>query len=122
MRKMVTRDIFTMSRLITKLDIKDDLKGIIQSKPDADKLDLGIDMILSIMAKVSNKAIEKEIYEFLGSILERPAAEIEEGDPLEIIDTMTKDDGVEQWKDFFKKVTRLIFGRPTSAAEPTEEA
>lgn len=111
MRQLITRDVFTMSRLITKMNIKEELRQIATRDESATKLDLGIDLVLTILSKVSDKAVEHEIYVFIADVMGRTPEQIESGDPLEIIDSITKDNGVQQWKDFFSKVYKLTFGR-----------
>lgn len=122
MRALVTRDIFTMSRIITKMDIKDELRRLATNKEGASTLNLGIDMMLAILTKVSDRQIENEIYGFLASVLECQKVDIEESDPFVLIDRLTKDDGAEQWKDFFSKLYRLMSGRLSSHSGATEEA
>ena len=111
MRKLITRDVFTMSRLITKMDVKEELRQIATRDEKATTLDLGLDLVLTVLSKISDKSVEKELYVFMADVLERTPEEIENGDPLEIIDSITKDNGVQQWKDFFTKVYKLTFGR-----------
>ena len=111
MRQLVTRDIFTMSRLITKMDIKDELRQIATRDEKATTLDLGLDLVLTVLSKVSDKSVEKEIYVFVADVMGRTPDEIENGDPIEIIETLKSDDGGQQWRDFFLKVYRLTFGR-----------
>lgn len=109
MRKLITRDVFTMARLATKMNLKEDLAQIAQRAEGQTQLNVGIDMFLTIIAKVSDKSVEKEIYVFLGDVLERDPKEIEEGDPIELMDELEKDDGLKQWRDFFSRVSKLIF-------------
>jgi hypothetical protein len=111
MRALVTKDVFTMSRIITKMNVKDELRQIATRDEKATTLDMGIEMVLTVMSKVSDKSVEREIYVFVADVMGRTPEEIENGDPLEIIDSITKDNGVQQWKDFFSKVSKLIFGR-----------
>lgn len=111
MRKLITRDVFTMSRLIIKMDVKEELRQIATRDEKATTLDLGLDLVLTVLSKISDKSVEKELYVFMADVLERTPEEIENGDPLEIIDSITKDNGVQQWKDFFTKVYKLTFGR-----------
>lgn len=109
MRALVTRDLFSMSRIIAKANIKEELRRIVeQSDSNESRLNLGIDLVLSIITQVSSKAVEKEIYVFVADVLECTVQDIEEGDPEVIINRLTTDDGSKQWKDFFSKVAKLI--------------
>lgn len=111
MRRLVTKDIFTMSRLITKMNVKDELRQIATRDDKATTLDLGLDLVLTILSKVSDKTVEKEIYVFVADVMERTPDEIENGDPIEIIETLKVGNGGQQWRDFFSKVYKLTFGR-----------
>jgi hypothetical protein len=103
----MTKDVFTMSRIITKANIKEELYRIVTDSDNTNKLSLGIDFALSIMAGISEEKTEKEIYKFLASVLECSEQDIEESDPMILIDRLTQDEGHEQWADFFSKVLKL---------------
>ena len=106
MRKLETKDVFTM-RIITKANIKDELRHIVTQKDTADKLSIGIDFALSIMAGISDERTEKEIYKFLGSVLECTVEDVEHSDPIVLINRLKPDEGHEQWADFFTAVLKL---------------
>lgn len=98
-----------MSRIITKANIKAELERIVSDNSASEnKLSLGIDFMLGIMTGVSDERTEKEIYKFLASVLECGEKDIEESDPIVLFDRLTKDEGSEQWADFFTKVWKLL--------------
>lgn len=108
MRNLMFKDVFTMSRIITKAGIKKDLERIVSESDSSDKLSLGIDFALGIMAGVSDEKVEAEIYKFLADVLECDVKDIEEGDPMTVINRLTNDEGHEQWSDFFTNVWKLL--------------
>ena len=121
MRKLAVKDVFTMSRIITKMDIRDELRAIANSGEES-SLNLGIDMVLTILTKVSDRGTEKQIYEFLADVTESTEEAIMNSDPFELIDSLSNDDGAKQWKDFFSKVSKLLSRQSSLPSEPTETA
>lgn len=107
MRKLATKDVFTMARIITKANIKEELRHIVSSDNSQSKLDMGIDFALAIITGVSDERTEKEIYKFLASVLECSIEDIEESDPTVLINRLKNDEGHEQWSDFFTSVLKL---------------
>lgn len=107
MRKLATKDVFTMARIITKANIKEELRHIVTDKGQRSSLDMGIDFALAVITGVSDEKTEKEIYKFLASVLECSIEDIENSDPIVLIDRLRNDEGHEQWADFFTSVLKL---------------
>lgn len=109
MRQLVTRDIFSMARIITKANLKDEFRRIIrESEAGETKMNLGIDLMLGIISSASSKAVENDIYAFLADILESTPDDIANSDPDLLISRLTTDDGSKQWKDFFSKLAKWM--------------
>lgn len=107
MRNLTTRDIFSMSRIVTKMGIKEELRRLADTSTAQSKLDVGIDIFMAIITKASTKEAENEIYAFLGSVLDTTPEAIADMDPNKLIESLTGPES-EQWKDFFMKVLKLI--------------
>lgn len=107
MRKLATKDVFTMARIITKANIKEELRHIVTDKGQRSNLDMGIDFALAVITGVSDEKTEKEIYKFLASVLECSIEDIENSDPMVLIGRLKNDEGHEQWADFFTNVLKL---------------
>lgn len=107
MRKLVTKDVFSMARIITKANIKEELRRVVTDKGQKSNLDMGIDFALAVITGVSDEKTEKEIYKFLASVLECSVEDIENSDPMVLIGRIRNDEGHEQWADFFTNVLRL---------------
>ena len=103
----MTKDVFRVARIITKADIKDELRKI-ATRSDGNKLDAGIDFVLAIVTGISDVKVEQEIYAFIADVLESNVKDIEESDPMVLINRFKNDEGHEQWADFFTNVTKLI--------------
>lgn len=106
MRALVTRDLFSMMRIVSKANIKDELRKAVENNADA--TNRGIDIILAVMGGISDKQVEKELYVFLADVLECAVEDISESDPFVLIDRLTKDEGSKQWSDFFMKLFNMI--------------
>lgn len=109
MRALKTKDLFSMGRIISKTNIKADLRAIAEGKDD--KMSKGIDFILAIVTNVSDKAVERELYAFIADVLEDDEENIINSDPFVLLERLTKGEGSKQWADFFTKVYQLIAAR-----------
>lgn len=107
MRNLTTKDVFAMSRIITKMDIKDELRKLAENSGGQARLDVGIDIFMVLLTRASSKAVENDIYEFLGSVLETTPEAVADMNPNALIESLTGPESGE-WKDFFMKVQKLI--------------
>lgn len=107
MRNLTTRDIFAMSRIVTKMGIKEELRRLADTSTSQNKLDIGIDIFMALITKASTEEAEHEIYTFLGGVLDMTPEAVGDLDPNELVENFTGPKG-EQWKDFFMKVLKLI--------------
>lgn len=110
MRKLKTTDIFSAARVITALNVKDDIKKIaLESKGKKLKQDdVGFDVLFTIFEKAVEKQSEQKIYEFLANIFECTVEEVENLPPTETIQKALEAANVEEWKAFFTSVASLI--------------
>lgn len=108
MRKLVTKDLFAMARIVAKMNVKDDLRAIATNSTGQSRLDVGIDFMLTLLCGASSQAVEKDIYVFLADVLESTPQDIAESDPDVLIKRLTEDEGSKQWADFFSKLVRLM--------------
>lgn len=72
MRKIITKDIFTMARIIGKAQLKDKLSEIaIKAQKKNVKIeDIGIETIFTIIEGAGSVGVEQEVYKFLEDICE----------------------------------------------------
>lgn len=80
MRKLNTSDIFTMSKLLKKIDAKELIlnlyeKGIGNADEEAQKR-IGIDVIFALLDKCAENGVEEQFYSFLAPIVEISPDEI----------------------------------------------
>lgn len=82
-RKLKTADLFSLSRIIKKMDIRDEIKGLardITGLSGEEKKEVGeelsINLSLLFMENVGNA--EKEIYKLFASLVDKTVEEIEE--------------------------------------------
>lgn len=74
MRKLVTKDVFKLARIIKKGNIKQELADLAERfskkevKPTAERV--GYEIVITIVEACGNKDVEKEIYSLLGDIFE----------------------------------------------------
>ncbi|WP_294352169.1 hypothetical protein [uncultured Clostridium sp.] len=103
MRKLQLRDTFSVARLIKKANLKETLRDIIKD-PSVKKIvddeknnkknlddkaeDIGINIIFSIIEKISDEGIEKDLYKLFASIFEITEKEVEEMSPLEFLNNL----------------------------------
>lgn len=107
MRSLKTSDLFALTRIIKKMDIKSDIKALtkdISSLSDEDKLKakdaLNIDLMLLFVENIGSA--EKEIYKFLSDLSGVEAKEIENQSPIKTIDMIKSIFEDEEIGDFLK--------------------
>lgn len=94
MRNLKTSDLFSLSRILKKMDIKNELKKLVtnitgtpKERKKAEK-ELEIDMIMLFVENISNA--EQDTYKFLSDLSGKTPQEIENQAPKETI-TMIKE-------------------------------
>lgn len=108
-RKMNTADLFNFLRLVKKIGIKDDLKGVVSKfsgEHKATQSEIGLDVAFAIMEVFADKKAEEEIYNFLAGPFQCKAEDIKNNDLADTIQKITEIADVEMWKSFFKKATQ----------------
>lgn len=78
MRNLQAKDLFTFSKMITKMELKEQFKEMLdpESRVDGKPQNLGIDIIMLIIENIS--LAEKEFYEFIAPIAEKGIDEVKE--------------------------------------------
>jgi hypothetical protein len=103
-------NMFEGMRLLSALNLKDDIQGLIlaQSKGETKMTqeEFGFSLLLEIFESASKKNAEAQIYSFLSKLLNTEINE--ESNPAEVIELLTTFADVEEWKSFFTSVWRLI--------------
>lgn len=112
MRGLQTTDVFGAARLITRIGIRDEIrKAAEQAEADKGKkikIDFGFDLMFAIFEKATSKNAEKEIYEFIASLFECTPEEVMKMNPVKMLRQLEEVANIEEWKDFFGYVRRLI--------------
>lgn len=111
MRGLELQDVFSMARIISKVDIANELKEIVnrinsENENEKDVERVGIEFIFTLMGKASTREIEKEIYAFLSDVLGITIDEMRHMKPAKLKEYMAEAD-FEEWKDFFMKAVRI---------------
>lgn len=113
MRNLQTSDLFPLTRIIKKMNIKNDIKTLtkdITSLSDEEKLKaqdaLNIDLVLLFIENIGNA--EKEIYKFLANLSGKTEKEISEqriAETISMIEAIFNDDQV---GDFFGQALKSL--------------
>lgn len=75
MRGLQTSDIFTFSKMIKKMQLKEDLKTFLDSTKNADNnINVALDVIMLILENLNNA--ENEFYNFVAPISEKTEDEL----------------------------------------------
>lgn len=109
MRNFITADLFAAGRIISELNVKEELRAVCQkSDTIADVWAAGYDLIYLLFEKAVTKKNESLIYEFLAGVMEITPEEVARYDLLDLIEELTKGENAEKWKAFFTRLARLI--------------
>lgn len=122
LRKLTAKDIFPMTKLISKIGLKEfknafdpkliaslaDENGEVQGDKLASVIGINVAFDIAAIVMENLSKCEREIYEFLSSVSELEKEKLEEMSPAEfaqmVIDIIQK----EEFKDFFKVVSKLL--------------
>ena len=110
MRGLEFQDIFSMSRILTKAEINKEIENFAKRARSGEKLDteaVGLEFIMTILAKATTKDVEEEIYAFLGDVFEIKPDDLRHMKPAKILELFKSAD-LDEWKDFFMNVVRLL--------------
>ena len=100
MRNLQNTDIFAFGRILSKANLKDEIKKVsVNNEKDVEAL--GYDLLFTIFTSCSNKEAEEEIYNFLAPIFEMDVEEVKKLDPIETFEMIKKIADWEKWKSFF---------------------
>lgn len=106
MRNLQNKDVFAIGRIISKANLKEELKSITINK-ETDVESIGFDILFALFTTCSEKEVEQEIYEFFADIFEMSVEEVASLDPLETIENMKKVADWKKWKTFFSLGAKL---------------
>ena len=114
MRGLEFQDIFSMARILSKVELNKEIEALIKRQQSGEKLDtvaVGLEFVMTILAKASTKEVEKEIYVFLSDVFEVKIEELRHMKPKQIKE-LFKDADFEEWKDFFTDVVQFVRNQP----------
>ena len=110
MRGLEFRDIFSMARIFTKVELDKEIEAMSEKIRNGEKLNteaVGIKFISTVLSKASTKEVENEIYAFLGDVFEIEPDELKHMKPKQVKE-LFKEADLEEWKDFFTDVVQFI--------------
>lgn len=77
MRKIITKDVFKLARLIKHSGAKEELTDILGGSREKDASEVGLKAIMTLISACGEENTEKEIYELLSGIAEKKPEDIE---------------------------------------------
>jgi len=91
MRSLETRDLFSLSRILKKMNIKDEIRGLAKNvsgmaKEDKKKAEQTMQVDIMMLFVENIGSAEKEIYKLLGDLTDKKVTEIENMKMTEFMD------------------------------------
>lgn len=113
MRKLKTADLFAAFRVIKAIGAKEEMRKFAEDtlKVGKTQAEVGLELILELIANCGNANAEKAIYEFLSAPLETSADELKEMDLIDfgnLIKEYIKFVDSEEWRAFFTSLGELM--------------
>ena len=110
-RNLKTSDLFVLSRILKKMNIKDEIKGLakditgatVKAKKAAEQ-GMEIDLTMLFVENIGNA--EPEIYKFLGSLSGKKAQEIADQSPADTINMVKELFSQEGFTDFLSLASK----------------
>lgn len=104
MRNLGNEDIFAIGRILSKANLKEEIKKVTIDKninSESDMEQLGFDLLFTILVNCSDRTVEAEIYELLSSLFECEVEEVKKMNPIETFNKIKEVADWSQWKAFF---------------------
>ena len=122
LRRLQATDLFAMVRLLNAIgfkelksvinfdEINEARKSVTEENKEAVWVDMGTNIIMSLIPFIIEKlaVAETEIYSFVGGIANMKVKDVAKMDAIEFIDLITAIFQKEEFKDFFKRASKLI--------------
>lgn len=122
LRRLQATDLFAMVRLLNAIgfkelkdvinldEINEARKNVTDENKEAVWVNIGTNIIMSIIPFIIEKlaVAENEIYSFVGGIAGMKVKDVAKMDAIEFIDLITEIFQKEEFKDFFKRASKLI--------------
>ena len=122
MRKLQATDIFSVVKILNGIGIKhvkeviniDELnnirKGLTDDNADAVTSHVGFNVIMSLVTVIIENLpkIETDLYNFIGSVISVKPKEVAKMDMGEFMDVLIAIIQKDEFKDFFKRASKLI--------------
>ena len=100
MRTIQNSDIFAFGRILSKANLKDEIKKIsVGNEKDVEAI--GYELIYTVFVSCSDENVEAEIYSFLASLFEMEAEDVKKLEPIETLEKLKGVADWEKWKSFF---------------------
>ena len=122
LRRLQATDLFAMVRLLNAIGFKelktainfDEItkarENITNENKEAVTVEIGTNIVMSLIPFIIEKlaVAETEIYSFVGGIADMKIKDVAKMDAIEFIDLITAIFQKEEFKDFFKRASKLI--------------
>ena len=122
LRRLQATDLFSMVKILNGIGLKnfkdvidtDKIKEMRKSINDdnAEQVvsDIGMNVVMSVLSVILENlpSVETDLYNFVGSVANMKAKDVAKMDAIEFIDLITAIFQKEEFKDFFKRASKLI--------------
>ena len=122
MRNLQATDIFSVVKILNGIglkNIKESIdfeeinkirKGMTEDNADAVTSQVGVNVVMSIATVILENLpnVESDLYNFIGSVIDMKAKEVAKMDMGEFMDILVTIIQKEEFKDFFKRASKLI--------------
>ena len=110
MRKLVTMDVFSAARIITRSGIKEKLAPVLKAAAEkgVNVQDIGISGILTVLETVADEKCEQAIYKWLAGPFEMTDEEVKMLDLADLAEKLEELKEENDLANFFAVLSRLI--------------
>lgn len=120
MRGLELRDVIIATRMITEMDIKEDLKNIVvaasafnaqeheKDEKEAFKLRFGIDLWWILLSGASKKRIESDLFSFIGSLIEAEPEDVAKMKVQDLVLSFKEKVDMKEFVAFFKNAVQSM--------------
>lgn len=120
MRGLELRDVIIATRMITEMDIKEDLKNIVvaayafnaqeheEDEKEAFRLRFGIDLWWILLSGASKKRIESDLFSFIGSLIAAEPEDVSKMKVQDLVLSFKEKVDMKEFVTFFKNAVQSM--------------
>ena len=109
MRKIKTKDVFKLARIIKLSGAKDEIAAALRATQSGENAaGVGIELLMTLISSCADQEVETSLYELIGDISEEKSSVIKDMDLDELMDTLKEIGEQNNLSNFFDTAVKSV--------------